>query len=57
VRGARGWDDTYPPTPGAEILQRVCDDLHAVAKHAVQIELLVLVYHCWQEEDQAPAGL
>ena len=50
-------DDTYPPTPGAEILQRVCYDLHAVAKHAVQIELLVFVRHCWQEEDQAPAWL
>lgn len=50
-------DDTYPPTPGAEILQRVCYDIHAVAKQAVQIELLVFVRHCRQEEDQAPAWL
>lgn len=42
-----GWDGTYPPAPGAEILQRVRDDLHAVAKHAIQVEFLVLIYHCW----------
>lgn len=48
---------TYPPTPRTKILQRVRDDFHAVAKHAVQIELLVLVYHGRKEEDQAPAGI
>jgi hypothetical protein len=48
---------TYPPTPGAKVLQRVRDDLHAVAEHAVQIELLVLVYHCRQEKDQTSARL
>jgi len=47
---------TYSPTPRAEVLQRVCDDLHPVAEHAVQIELFVLVYYRWQEEDQAPVG-
>ncbi len=46
-RAKRKWDGTYPPTPGTEILQRVSDDLHAVAEHTVQIEFLVLVYHCW----------
>lgn len=39
--------DTYPPTPGAKILQGIRDDLHAIAKHAVQIELLVLICYCW----------
>jgi hypothetical protein len=48
---------TYPPTPRAEILQRICDDFHAVAEHAVQIELRVLVYHSWQEKDQASPWL
>ncbi len=47
---------SYPPTPRAEVLQRVCNDLHPVAEHAVQIELFVLVYYRWQEEDQAPVG-
>ena len=48
---------THPPTPRAKVLQRVGDDLHAITKHAIQIEFLVLVYHGRQEEDQAAAGL
>jgi len=57
VRSRRGFADRdQPPTPRAEVLQRVCNDLHPVAEHAVQIELFVLVYYRWQEEDQAPIG-
>ena len=48
---------THPPSPRTEILQRVPDDFHAVAEHAIQIELLVFVYHCRKEEDQPPAGI
>ena len=28
-----------------------------MAEQAVQVELVVLAYHRWQEEDQAPARL
>lgn len=47
----------HPSTPGAEVLQRIGDELHPFAQHRLHVDLLVLFCNCGQEEYQASARL
>lgn len=48
--------ETHPASPRAEVLQRIRDELHAIAEHRLDVELLVLLGDRRQEEDEAAAG-
>lgn len=46
---------SYPPSPVSKILQAICDELHPIAQHRVDVEWGILIAYSGQKEYKASA--